>query len=814
MTPWLSVAFAFFVTLFLPLSAGAQEDGPPRGDEGKTVTDIEVQYIGAATVDKDRLLATMKTKVGSPFSQETIQDDVRALASYGIANFITEPYANGVRVVVVVQTRAALSNVIIQGNSRFDSNRLRQEVELASGETIDEVKLQEGVFNIEELYAKKGYSDVTVSYEIRDDPRGGYQQVIYTVNEGEASRLRKVVFRGNTDVSSRQLRGVMKVRKASLWNMFTSRGRIDRGELEEDVLRIEQEFRNHGYLNAKVVTLEQPRVGNSDKVDLVITVEQGEKFWVEDVKVSGNNQIALTELAAAIRMAPGGVYSEETLLGDIERISDFYGARGYADARITPRIESAGPQRITVFYDLREGAISYVRKINISGNQKTRDVVLRRELAVQPGDIYNTVKMRVSKRRLEGIGFFTRPVEVLPDDTGEAGYKDININVTERETGSISFGAGFSSVDNLVGFLDISQSNFDLFNFPSMTGAGQKFRMGLKWGTRRKDFVLSLSEPWFLNRRLTLGGEVYYRDSTFLSDEYDERRYGGAIFLRKPVGEHSFLQAEYRLQKVKIHDIDFTRTALVDSDGDGIAEEFFDGDNDGFVEVDTDGDGVVERFRTPGASPEIFQEEGDYLESKLSLNFVSDTRDSFFTPRTGQRWELGASVSGGFLGGDVDSYNLKAGFVQHVSLPGDLIFSFEAAAEVADTWNSGDRVPIFNRHFLGGSYDMRGFEYRDVGPKDVYGEPIGGGTSATATLELTFPIFERVRGAVFYDVGFVNEDAYDFSTSDINSDYGFGVRLMLPISPYPLQLDYAFPIETDEFNDSGGRFNFVLGARF
>ncbi|HUF63296.1 MAG TPA: outer membrane protein assembly factor BamA [Verrucomicrobiales bacterium] len=762
--------------LVCPLSAQFEDVDSP---EGQRVTDIEVRYVGERTVDEARILANMNTRVGSAYSRETASDDVKRLFEFGIADILTESYAGGVRVIVLIQTRAALSDVVFQGNSALPDSRLRQEVEIDAGASVDEVKLQEAVFNIEEIYRKRGYSDISVSYRIEQDPRPGFSRVIFFIEEGQRNRLRSILFQGNASISAAELRGVMEIKEKGLIGTilpFTRRGKIDNNVLEEDLLRIEEEYRNHGFLNARVTDLQRLRIEKDpDRVDLLIIIEEGPQFSVGNVRIEGASAFGDAELVPLLKLNGGMTYSAKTMREDIERLEDYYGSRGYADFRVQPRIENAGPNVVNLTYVLREGEISYIRLINISGNEETKDEVARRELAIQPGELYNSVKLRTSRRRLENTGFFSA-VEILPSDTEQAGYKDVNINLTEQQTGNISVGAGFSSIDNVVGFIDITQSNADITDFPWrsgwpwFTGDGQKMRLGIRFGTQRSDFIFSHTEPWFLERRLALTNEIYFRDADFLSDDYTERRYGYAVSLRKPVTEASFVTLEYRIQNVEIYDIDRK------------------------------------------ASDIIAAEEGEFLESKLSLEFTHDTRDSFFLPRTGHRFTAGVSVSGGPLGAEVDNYNVNLGFTQHVSLPWDTIFTLETNVAVVDGLSSGDDVPIFNRLFLGGAYDLRGFNYRDVGPKDQFGEPIGGQTLASATLEFTFPIVERVRGAVFYDVGFVNPDSFDFSSSDYNSDVGIGVRLYLPIGP--IRLDYGIPLESDDENDSSGKFNFNLGYQF
>jgi outer membrane protein insertion porin family len=422
-----------------------------------------------------------------------------------------------------------------------------------------------------------------------------------------------------------------------------------------------------------------------------------------------------------------------------------------------------------VTYRVEEGLQSYVEHIDISGNTRTKDKVIRREIALAPGDLYNTVRVDASKERLKNLNYFSK-VDTFPSDTLVPGRKDLKVLVEEKRTGSFNFGAGFSSIDSLIGFAEITQGNFDIMRWPYFTGAGQKFRLRVQWGTRRKDFILSLTEPYFLDYRLSVGGELFFRDASFVSAVYDERRYGFDLHARKFLNEFTYVRFGYTLQDVDIHDVD------------------------------------------PDASQQIKDEEGNRLESKLYGGITFDTRDSVFLTRRGHKIDLQTYVAGGFLGGDTDIYGFDLEASKYFLLPWDTILILNAEAAVVQTWAGGDRVPIFDRLFLGGANNLRGFKYRDVGPKDADDEPIGGNTLARLTVEYTFPVVEKVRGAVFYDVGFVNEDSYDFGSGNINSDVGIGVRLDLPIGP--VRIDYGIPIQTQNNNSGSGKFNFNIGYQF
>ena len=409
-----------------------------------------------------------------------------------------------------------------------------------------------------------------------------------------------------------------------------------------------------------------------------------------------------------------------------------------------------------------------MNRVDIEGNTRTKDKVIRREVLVAPGDVFNTVRVDTTKKRLENLGYFSK-VETYPEDTDVPGRKDLTILVQEKRTGSLSFGAGFSTVDQLVGFVELTQGNFDLFNWPAFTGGGQKFRVRLQYGTQRKDFLLSLTEPYFLDRRLSLSGQLFYSEADYLSVEYNQRNYGFTIEMRKPITSSMYVSLAYQLQDIDIFNVSSTASSFIQS------------------------------------------QEGSFTESKILSSVVFDRRDNPLLTRTGQRVTLSPFIAGGFLGGDTQIYGWDLEGAQYFRLKWDTILLLNAEVATVDTWGNGTEVPIFERLYLGGANNLRGFPYREVGPQDATGEPIGGQSMARATIEWTFPIIEKARGAVFYDTGFVNADPWSFDFKHIVSDIGVGLRINLPIGP--LRLDYGYPLQRDGYN-GGGHFNFSVGYQF
>lgn len=758
----------------------APADAPEGALPGRRIVKSVEVVVSGASVDANRIRANMATREGLPFSDETVERDIKNLYATGLVESVdisTREVAGGVIVTVKVGGRGVVGDVAFVGNSAIDSKKLRGEVELKVGQSVDETKLFAGQNKIRELYANKGYADVSVSYASQAMPdKPGFVRVVYTITEGGRNIINAIRFEGVTALSAKQLRDKMKLHVKHFYNLWGKAGKLDNEVLQSDVRAIERAIQDQGYVYAKVVQVRREPV-KADRVDLVFVVDQGKRYAVSDVALEGNTVFTKEELAPALVTAAGKAYSATAISDDEKMITDYYGSRGYADAHVETSVLQSGPDTVKVVFRLAEGDKSIVRMINIAGNEKTKDRVIRREVTVAPGDEFNTVRIEKTRNRLKQMGYFS-VVDIRPSPTGTPGYKDLQIDVKEQSTGSLNVGVGFSSIDSLSGFLDLTETNFDITGWKNhFKGGGQRANVHIQAGNETRDFGISLTEPWFLGRRLSLGGRLFYRDLLYLSpnDQYDQREYGGTISLRKPIGEHAYADLAYTLQDVEIYNIA----------------------ND--------------------ASPEIMAEKGKKLESRLALSLAHDTRDSLTITRKGHRIEVGGEVVGVFLGGDVDVLGAHVSGAQFFNLPGDLILSVTGAANTVSDEGTPGGVPIFDRLFLGGATNLRGFEYRDVGPKDSTGEPLGGTSSYWGSVELDFPILgerddPKLRGAVFYDVGKVTGGPGTYG-GGVNADVGVGLRIFL-LPGTPIRVDVGFPTQSDEFNDNGARFNFQLGYRF
>ena len=760
----------------MPQLALAQNKAP-------NVVEIEVQFAGPATISKERLLANMRTRTGQPYSEAVVEEDIRNLYSTGnVVNvrIFGEPKGDGVKVIVVLQAKAKVTSVEFEGVQQFKISRLREKIGVKPGDAGSEAAMEADRQKLLEYYASKGFTDVKVEYKLDVNQTLGTAKVTYKINEGAKTSVASVRFEGNNKIPSKELRALVKTRKfVPLWSSIVKTGRVSQEQLGEDVVAIREYYQNRGFSDVQV---SEPKIlKNKEKADIVFSISEGEPYKVGKIVIRGAQLFPREQIEGLTRLRSGDVYAPSSVQADIKAMQDFYGSKGYVDFQAGVRTTSGGNHVSDLTYTIEEGGQARVGRVNITGNTRTKDKVARRELALAPGDVFNTVRMEASKQRLNNLNYFSK-VDIYPSETGSPSERDLNVVLEEKRTGSLNFGAGFSSVDSLLGFAELSQGNFDASNWHNFTGGGQKFRTRVQYGAKRQDAVISLTEPYFLDRKLSLGGEVFYHDASYVSDYFSQQDVGFELTARKPLTEFAFTRFGYRLDQLQVHDVS---------------------------------------SEAPKAARDLANR--DFLKSQLLAGITYDTRDSLFLTRKGERLDLSTFASGGPVGGDVQIYGWNAEASKYIRFKWDTILTLNAQAGVVDGWGKTNKifedsegVPIFDRLFLGGANDMRGFRYRRVGGQGKVkegGEPIGGKTLARATAEYTVPLIDKVRGAVFYDAGFVNGDAYDFSSSMYNADAGLGLRLDLPIGP--VRIDYGIPTKKDpELGSSRGRFNFNVGYQF
>ncbi|HOO77445.1 MAG TPA: outer membrane protein assembly factor BamA [bacterium] len=764
---------------------------PARSAREKTVTAVAV--AGNRRLAASSILARVKTRAGEPYSQETVNADLKRLSEWGpfssVRFDVEEETPGAVEVTIVVEERPLVNKVYYEGNREFDADDLAEETATAPGKILDQAVLKKDEEKIVELYRKEGYLNAAVETQVKPIPDTGEVTVFFNISEGDEVRISEIVFDGARAIKPGDLEDVMQTTAKSF--PFHS-GILTASEFDLDQERIILYYREHGYLDARILDVDYDYTPDGRRLKLVIHLEEGEQYHTGQVTVRGNERFSAEELQGRLTMIDGTVFSPMSLRNDYRSLLDFYQSRGYMDADIRP-VQSYNPatERMDLTYQISEGDISFIDRIDIEGNEITKDVVIRREMGVRPGDVYDGVRVRRSRERLLNLGYFeTVVIDQVP--ARDPGQKDLVVKVTEKKTGQFMFGFGYSSIDDFIGYAEISQSNVDILNPANgFMGGGQKLRLRGELGTERSLYELSFTEPWLFGIPLSAGFDVYRRDRAW--SEYDESRKGFDLRFRRRLFWIVQGGVIYRLEQVDISDI------------------------------------------ADGAFPELYLEEGKNWISSIVPSLSTDTRDSFLIPTRGTKNVLACELAGGVLGGSKDYVKTTYDFSYYLELWWPTwVLAFKMRAGTASAYGDTDVVPIYERFYLGGGNSIRGFRYREVGPfyqdpDDGDYEPIGGDSMLMGTFELTFPIIEMVRGALFCDIGNVWVDSqwteegvgwpatedFDILSGDwfktLNSGAGIGLRLYLPIGP--IKLDYGWPLRTgpDGWNDTGGRFHFNIG---
>jgi outer membrane protein insertion porin family len=787
------------------------------------VAKIIVTNVGPPAVSEDLVRANIHVKVGDPYVRTSVDEDVRNLYATGYffnIQVLDQLGDGGVILTYILQGKLRLTNIKFEGNTKYSDQKLLRKVTSKIGEPLDERKLFSDGQEIEKMYQKSGYPHTTVKYVLNNvDENAGRAGVTFEIKESPKIKIVAVDFTGAQAFPQKKLRHVIKTRRHWFFSWITRSGVFKEEQFDDDKEKLADFYRSAGYIDFEIrdvkITNPTPR---TMKIEFVIN--EGNLYKVGAVTFKGTNALFSTEQLISglkkqheqnrskakigghgLEADVGLTFKPQALEHDIQAIEDFYGARGYIDVKQGPnlrvnRIPNTETGTMDIQYEINAGEKSYIEKIEIKGNAKTKDKVIRRELAVSPGEVFDMVRVRLSKERLEGLQFFEK-VDTKIEPTVVPNRKNLIVGVDEKSTGQFTFGAGFNTVDSVLGFAEVSQSNFDLFKPPYFTGGGQKFRLRVQLGTQRQDYLASFVEPWFLNRKLQLSVDLFHSVYNFqsLDNLYNETHTGARFGLTRALGS------------------DF----LIGSIGYTL-------ENIGIVDV------------SPNAPNTILRDAGNTLLNRFNTSISYDTRNSTMLSNKGQRSELLAELTTGDRSyvrlGAKTTWYFKGLAQGHVLEVGGKIGVIQKL--------SSQDAPFFDRFYLGGQSDLRGFDYRAVGPREVTQdgvsfEPIGGDTYWFGSVEYSVPIISRLRFAVFYDIGNVSASPFSFSGTPVfgkaaivtpvvpvfnsflagntgiySDNWGFGVRIDLG-QLGPLRLDYGIPLKHDQFSSSSGKFQFSAG---
>ncbi len=805
--------------LLAPALALAQAAAPV--EKVPNVRAIAVKAQGGA-VSEAFVRGFVALRAGQPFSREAAASTVRALYATGRFSQAVvlphlDPATGEVDVEVVVEPRPALLSVdfrVTEGDRELPEGTLGAlELEqIRLGEPLDLTALRQAELKLQaELRKKRPFTLVTS--EVTSTPRGA--AVLVRVRPGADLRVDQVRLEGAQALDADQVVAAAEL-KASSWRWWkfswlTSGGRLDPEDYRRDCHAVRDYYRSQGFLDVQVEELPAEKAcvvkdlaDGAGWLDVVIRVKEGRRYSVGALQFEGNRMGAANPVFAAEalrrvvndyslrrgarpeatdRLNTGDWFANANVEAAADKLREYYGQTGYLSAQVNvvrrPNLETGA---IDLRFVLEEGERTSVRAVEIQGNTKTRLNVIARELALGPGEVFDLARMRVSEARLRNTQFF-EDVRLSPVPTAVPGQNDLRITVKEGNTGSVSFGAGYSTVEQLVGFVEYAEGNFDYANPEGWyRGGGQKLRLRVSVGNLSSTIEHSFEQPALWDRDLAVGYTLERRFVGYQSSNFTVLTQGVGLYARRRVFGNVEGRIAYDLRRKGVDNV----TSLAPAD----------------VRLETAGPRTI---------------------SSATASLVYDTRDEFNFPTRGARLAWTEELAGGGLGGDVDFLKSELRGGKWFLLSPTAQQTLALVGRVGVLTGTGGTLPFYERFYLGGAYDMRGFDFNDVGSAGTYDltngpQPMGGLTYGYLTAEYTIKAADNLRFAAFYDYGVVNRGESDFSLNEANSNWGLGMRILL--GGAVMRLDFGFPLQLtpsstgSTLNQGGMKFNFSFGTVF
>ena len=757
------------------------------------VSNIEVR--GNQRVEAQTIRDYVAIKPGKAFSNADIDEAVKRLFATGLFSDVRINQV-GSSLVVQVSELQVVNQVLFQGNKKIKDAQLSGMVQLKPRGTFSNATMEADADAIREAYRRIGRNDATVNARVVDLGENRVN-VVFEINEGERTKIAAINFVGNHAFSSRRLADVISTKKSTILSFLMRDDIYDEQRLRADEEALRRFYYNRGYADFRVVSASGELDEASNTYTVTITVEEGDRYTFGDVSVESSiPEVNTAELQSQLKTRPGAVYSAKDVEDSIIALTEDVAGKGYAFAQVTPRGDrNFENHTISVVYTVDQGAKTYVERIEIRGNDRTRDYVIRREFDVSEGDAFNQVLIQRAKKRLENLGFFDS-VEISTAPGSEPDQVVLVVDVAEKSTGEFSIGAGYTSGGQTPGPSvegSITERNF--------LGRGQYIRLSAGGGKNSRDFSLSFTEPYFLGRRIAAGFDIYRQTRTY--DKYESELNGATVRFGLPITEALSTQLAYN----------YTQEKYKFRDG-------CDANGDGQIDLDDDGDPVCD------VSQGIIEgvNESPWNKSSVSGTILYNTIDDMKNPHSGLYATLTTEVAG--LGGDARFVKVtgRSTYYQTLSEEYDIVGLATVGGGHVQGYGSEKDLRIFD-HFQGTDRMIRGFEWGGFGPYDAKtGDHLGGTTYFNASLEAQFPLpvipeSFGLRGAVFADAAtlYGNKikpvDGMDIVGTGMEWRASLGAGLIWA-SPFgPLRIDYAVPVVKKD-GDVVQNFNFGISTRF
>lgn len=729
----------------------------------------EVRIQGNQRSDLETIQYYIQTKPGDAFSSKKIREDIRRL--YGLEYFDdiqidAAETPEGLVVTFLLKEKPFVRNINVVGLVQFESFEFKEKIKTKRGSFFQGHYVPEDIRIIKQMYQDKGYYFTQVKPKFYD-VENNQIDVEFQVEEGDKIKITQINFVGNKNFTSRKLRGVIQTSTQDIISILTDSGTYRKDILKVDVLKLETFYNDNGFLRVRVF---DPRVEvdkERRKIYVTYYLEEGERYQVGSIDVKGDNIYKEADIRKIITLKPKETFSRSRFRENLFEVSNLYSKKGYAFVNVIPHTTINDQTRtVDIKMEVEPGRKVYLGTVTITGNHKTRDKVVRREIRIQEGEVFNSEKIQRSRQRINNLTFFDQ-VLLEQKTRREEDLIDLNVQVAERSTGSISAGAGYSNVEKIIFQAQISQGN--------LFGRGQRLGFTAAFSTLRTDFNLHFTEPWLFDREVSLGADVFNRNQDFLS--FDSHTTGGKVRLGKAVGEYTSLSLGLRYEAVdiKVQDRETITTFLR-------------------------------------------EQEGETTTASISPSYLRDTRNDVLSPSAGHRVQLSTEVGAHAFGGDNDFYKLLGEGTYYHPLIFKLVGMIHSKIGLVEGFQ-GDTVPITERFFIGGEDSLRGFSFNDVGPSDERGDSLGGEAMLVFNVELSYPFSRYLRGVVFYDRGQVyGSEGNLFRTTKNRFDLG-EMRHSLGVggffySPFgPISFAWGFKLDKEP-GETPSQFHFSIGQAF
>jgi outer membrane protein insertion porin family len=719
-----------------------------------------IEIRGNKKIEDEAIYAKIRSRIGEPFSKETIQKDIKTLYSIGYFEDIRveiEPFEGGIKLIFIFKEKPTILSIDFQGNEEFETDELKEKITITPGAIANLPLITDNVEKIISFYQSEGYWHVRVIPIIREISEDAVA-LTFQLEEGPKVIIKKITIEGNKAISEKKIKKVMKTKERWLFSFITGSGIYKKEVIKADIERIRELYHSKGYI---YVVISEPEITLSHdkrKLYIKISISEGDQYKVGGVEITGNTAFTSTELYQYLETTPGKIFNRTALRSDIDKILDLYLEKGYARADINPLINVNNEKKIaniTLF--INEDGIFRIGRIEITGNTKTRDKVIRREMRLDEGDIFNNKLLKRSYQRINNLNYF-ETVEITTIPRVKEKLIDININVKEKLTGMLSIGGGYSSLDKFMVMGEITQTN--------LFGKGLYLKLKVDLSSIRTNYNISLRDPWFMDKPISASFSLY--NESFEFPDYDKRAMGTSIGFGKELSEYVGGNIIYNLEQAEIANV---------------AED---------------------------ASSLIKDQEGKKITSSISPSIWKDTRDSYLDPTTGSRHALYTTFAG--IGGD--NYFVKGliDSIWYFPVIWDTTFSVRGRFGYASGF-AGRKLPLYERFYVGGINTVRGLGFGEAGPRNEEGEKIGGNKELIFNVEYLFPIEKnlRLKGVLFFDAGRSFDEGENLSIAKLRPTAGFGLRWISPFGPIRLEWGFNLSQKADE---SSSKIEFSMGGLF